>query len=225
MYRGCLLCPLYPLLLKYTFSIPEKSRFPRSAAEWNRWVTMKFLLFMPARKRRLGWRKTENPRRDRLGWFCYTVMLRYSCVTCYKWHSVEQVFWKLWTKRHSLSADEVIGCVYLYIDTWRVCQTRVYYSQIYDWKQFARHPFSLFRGIRLSPQTSKTSESTACLSLAERWTITDIRRLLNSMLTYSMLTNVPLMYNFFSFSTSIVLIVKTQMTGTPERELVKPVYF
>ena len=85
---------------------------------------------------------------------------------------------KLWTKRHSLSADEVIGCVYLYIDTWRVCQTRVYHSQIYYWKQFARHPFFLFRGIRLSPQTSKTCESTACSSLAERWTITEIRRLL-----------------------------------------------
>ena len=28
------------------------------------------------------------------------------CVTCYQWHSMGQLFqWKLWTKRHSLSAD------------------------------------------------------------------------------------------------------------------------
>ena len=51
-----------------------------------------------------------------------------------------------------------------YINTWRVCQTRVYHSQIFDWKQFTRHSFSLFGGIRLSPQTSKTSEATASLS-------------------------------------------------------------
>ena len=46
--------------------------------------------------------------------------------------------------------------------------------QIFDKKQFAEHSFPLFGGIRLSPQTSKTSESTASLSLAERWTITEI---------------------------------------------------
>ena len=42
-------------------------------------------------------------------------------------------------------------------------------SQIFDWKQFARHSFSLFGGIRLSRQTSKTSKSTASWSPAERW--------------------------------------------------------
>ena len=42
-------------------------------------------------------------------------------------------------------------------------------------KQFARHSFNLFAGIRLSPKTSKTSESKASLSLAEQWTITEIR--------------------------------------------------
>ena len=60
-------------------------------------------------------------------------------------------------------------------------------SKIFDQKQFARHPFSLFGGIRLSPQTSKTNESTASLSLAERWTIKEIRRQLNSVLIYSFL--------------------------------------
>ena len=42
-------------------------------------------------------------------------------------------------------------------------------SQIFDWKQFAGHSFSLLGGTRLSRQTSKTSKSTASLSLAERW--------------------------------------------------------
>ena len=55
-------------------------------------------------------------------------------------------------------------------------------SQIFDWKQFGRHLFSpvlakLDRSVhKTGPQTSKTSESTANLSLAERWTITEIRR-------------------------------------------------
>ena len=49
--------------------------------------------------------------------------------------------------------------------------------------------YSIFGGIRLSPQTSKsTSESTGSLSLAERWT--EIRWQSNSVLTYSVLTDV-----------------------------------
>ena len=40
------------------------------------------------------------------------------------------------------------------------------------------------------PQTRKTSESTASLSLEERWTITEIRRQSSSVLTYSLLTDV-----------------------------------
>ena len=27
------------------------------------------------------------------------------CVTCVQWYSVEQLFWKIWTKRHSLSKN------------------------------------------------------------------------------------------------------------------------
>ena len=52
-------------------------------------------------------------------------------------------------------------------------------------KQFARHSFNLFAGIRLSPQTSKTNESKAS-------SFTEIRWQLNSVLTYSLLTNVLL---------------------------------
>ena len=48
-------------------------------------------------------------------------------------------------------------------------------------------------GIRLSPQTARrVNHRPASLSLAERWTITEIRRRLISVLTYSLLTNGPL---------------------------------
>ena len=53
----------------------------QARAAGNRWVMMTFLLFTLASKRWLGWRKTGNPRRDRLGWFCDTYcgdILRYS---------------------------------------------------------------------------------------------------------------------------------------------------
>ena len=63
---------------------------------------------------------------------------------------------------------------------------------------------NLSLSLRLSPQTSKTSESTTSLSLTERWTITEIRRQLYSVLTYSLLTDV-LRKSCFK---SIVLIVK-----------------
>ena len=63
---------------------------------------------------------------------------------------------------------------------------------------------NLSLSLRLSPQTSKTSESTASLLLAERWTISEIRRQLYSVLTYSLLTGV-LRKSCFK---SIVLIVK-----------------
>ena len=53
-------------------------------------------------------------------------------------------------------------------------------SQIFDCKQFARLSFY------------KTSESTATLSLEERWTIKEIRRQPNSVLTYSLLTDILL---------------------------------
>ena len=53
-------------------------------------------------------------------------------------------------------------------------------SQIFDWKKFARHSFY------------KTSESSATLSLAERWTIKEIRGQSNSLLTYSLLTDILL---------------------------------
>ena len=78
------------------------------------------------------------------------------------------------------------------MNTWRVCQTRVDKSLIRNnLPDTLSLSLDLFPGgVRLSPQTSKTSESMASLSVAERWTITEVRRQLNSVLTYSLLTDV-----------------------------------
>ena len=70
--------------------------------------------------------------------------------------------------------------------------------------EFARHEFTniwletlpdilclSLTGIRLGPkQARRVNDSTASLSLTERWTITEIRRQSNSVLTYSLLTDV-----------------------------------
>ena len=76
------------------------------------------------------------------------VILRYSfCVTFYQWHSVGQLFW-MDQKTHSKAQMKwrgVYNCV-ICINTWRVCQTRAYHSQIFHWKQFATRSFSLFGG-------------------------------------------------------------------------------
>ena len=61
----------------------------------------------------------------------------------------------------------------------------------------------------------QTSESTASLSEEERWTITEIRRQVNFVLTNSLLIDVLFMTVFFLLSIS----------RTRERELVKPFYF
>ena len=80
-------------------------------------------------------------------------------------------------------------------------------SQIFDWKQFSRHSFSLFGGITVP------NESTARLSLAERWTITEIRRQSNSVLTYSLLTDV---LQEIKYKKRLELLARTR-----ERELIK----
>ena len=140
----------------------KKSWFAWTGAARNLKVMMTFLLFEPASTKWLGWR---------------TLIL--FCVTCYHWHSVEQMFWKLWTNRHSLSADEVIRR--------RVCQTRVHKSLIGN---LAKHSFSLSDRNKDSAPNKQDEWTTASFSLTERWTITEIRRQSNSVLTYSLLTDV-----------------------------------
>ena len=83
------------LQLKYAVSKLQKNSRKRGTA-WDRWQWWR-LKFTPASKKWLGWRKTENLRRDRLGWFCdtyFTVILRYSSAlrAVLRWHSMEQLF-------------------------------------------------------------------------------------------------------------------------------------
>ena len=76
---------------------------------------------------------------------CHTSILL--CVTFYQRHSVGQLFW-MDQKTHSKAQMKwrgVYNCV-ICINTWRVCQTRAYHSQIFHWKQFATRSFSLFGG-------------------------------------------------------------------------------
>ena len=144
---------------------------------WNHWVMMTFPLFVPTSKRWLGWQKTENPDRDRLGRFCdiyYTVILWYY----FKLRVVSDILWYScfesmeWTKRHPLSADEVIRCVY-------------YYNCVYmlTLEEFASHKFlnpwleticqTLFFFLRNKTRSKNKQDewnkSTASLSLAEQW--------------------------------------------------------
>ena len=118
---------------------------------------MTFLLFAPASTKWLGWRKDRKSRRDCSGGFCdiyCAVILWYSCVT--QWHSVEQLFWKLWTKRHSISTGEVIRCVQLWI--YKHLERHEFTNLWFILETLPRHSSSLFDWNKTQPQTSKKSE-------------------------------------------------------------------
>ena len=71
-------------------------------------------------------------------------------------------------------------------------------------------------------------ELTASLSLAERWTTTEICRQLNSVPDEFPDHKCPTSFYkvFFSFQVeNIVLVVKTEMTRMRERESIKPLNF
>ena len=149
-----------------------------------------FYCSLPASKSWLGrCRKSQN---DRLGWFCdtYCAVILWSlfCVTC----SIPVTFCgaavlKFKDQETLVSHYEVIE----YVSLWKYKHLESLpdtNSQIFDEKQFAIHSFSLFGGIRLSLQTREMSELTASLS-SERLNITEVRRQLNSVLTF-LLANV-----------------------------------
>ena len=111
---------------------------------------MTFVLFAPASTRWLGWRKDRKSRRDRLGRFCdiyCTFILRHSfalrVISDILWW--EQLFWKLWTKTHSLSADEVIRrlqlCIYKHLEFARheftnpIGNLAILSFSLFDWNQ------------------------------------------------------------------------------------------
>ena len=107
---------------------------------------MAFLLLAPASTKWLGWRKDRTSPRDRLGRFCdiyCAVRLRHSfCVTCYRWHSVEQLFqWKLWTKILTTLVKRRKSYKCVCINSWGVFLTRVHKSFTGN---LARYSFSLF---------------------------------------------------------------------------------
>ena len=66
---------------------------------------------------------------QRISWhLLYSHISILFCVTCVQWYSVEQLFWKLWTKRRSLSKtleslpDTSLSLTNFLLET--ICQTR-----------------------------------------------------------------------------------------------------
>ena len=152
---------------------------------------MTFLLFAPASTKWLGWRKDRKSWTDRLGRFCdiFTPLRYVSSVTFCGAVVLKVMDQKTLVKRR-----------------WSYKVRRTVY--ILTLSEFARHEFTnlwletfswtlpdtlslSLTGIRLGPkQARRVNDSTASLSLAKRWTITEIRRPSNSVLTYSLLTDV-----------------------------------
>ena len=77
------------------------------------------------------------------------------------------------------------------------CQTKVYKSLIGNNLPDIISLSLCLWGSKTQSQTSKTIESTASISLAEWWTITEIHQHSNSVLTYSHLTDVFLFKQWF----------------------------
>ena len=148
---------------------------------------MTFQFFAAASTKWLRWPKDRTSLRDRLGGFCDSHTSTLFCVTCYQWHSVEQLFqWKLWTKILTTLVKRRRS--YKVHITVYICLPDTT-SQIFHWKP-CQTLFLSFDRNKTRPQTSKTSEQRLASSLAERWTITEIRPQSNSVLTYSLFTDV-----------------------------------
>ena len=114
----------------------KKTRFVWTGAAKNRWVLMTFLLFAPASKRCLGWRKTENPEGTAKVDFVtfivqsyFDTLLRYVLSVTFCGAAVlkvinEKTLVKRWWSYKAPTT------VYIYKHPWRVCQTRVHKSLI-----------------------------------------------------------------------------------------------
>ena len=152
---------------------------------------MTFLLFAPASTKWLGWRKTQKIPKGPLtiGRFC-AVILRYSSalrvISDILWSSCYEVINQKTLVKHRWSYKVRIT-VYI-LKPSAFCQTPVYKSLIGN---LARHSFSFFDRNKTWPQTSKTSEWFNGKAITSRtMAITEIRRSSNSVLTYSLLTDV-----------------------------------
>ena len=127
---------------------------------------MTFLMFAPPRTRWLGWRKTEHP--EGTAWVDFRTFSCILCLQSYLWYSLalrvindillSSCFLKVMHQKTLVKCRrsyKVRITVYIY-------SNRLLYiykhlknlpdtsSQIFDWKQFARHSFSLFGGISFS---------------------------------------------------------------------------
>ena len=149
---------------------------------------MTFLLFTPANKRWLGWKKKkkENPRGDLLRWVCgtyCTVILWYSlalrvisdilwssCFECYG--PKDSPYMRGWFYSVGITVN-----IYKNLESFpnmSLSFTNLWLETI------CRTLFLSLWGNKTQSTSSKMGELTASLSLAERWTITEICLQLNS---------------------------------------------
>ena len=141
---------------------------------------MTFLLFGPASTKWLGWRKTQKNPKEQLtiGRFCdinCTVTPRYS----FALRVISDILWSSCYESYGPTICEFAR--HEFTNLW---------LETFSWTLPDSLSLSL-TGIRLGPkQARRANDSTTSLSLAERWTITEIRRPSNSVLTYSLLTDI-----------------------------------
>ena len=145
------------------------------------------LLFAPPSTKWLGWRKTQKAY-NRTSYF--DTLLRYVLSVTFCGAVVMKVMdQKTLVKRRG--SYKVRRTVYiLTLSEFDRHEFTNLWLETFSWT--FPNTLSLFlTGIRLGPkQARRVNDSTASLSLAERWTITEFRRPSNSLLTYSPLTDV-----------------------------------
>ena len=163
---------------------------------------------MPEGKRWLWWRKTKNPEGTALVDF-----VTFISITCYQWHSVDQLFLKVMDQKTLVKCRwsynvRITQCLYKHLKSLPDTSSKICPPPPLDWKQFPTLFLSLWRN-KTQSLKRKTSKSTASLSLAERWTISE---------------NSPTI----KFSADLVLahrclsIKFKKKTRTRELELIKP---
>ena len=136
---------------------------------------------------RLGWKNKENPRENRLGWFCgtyCTVILRYSLELCVfseiLWSSCFECYGPKDTRYKRGRFYSVGITVNIYKNLESFPNMRLSFTNLWLETICQILFLSLWRN-KTQSISSKMGELTASLSLAERWTTTEIFRQLNSV--------------------------------------------
>ena len=160
---------------------------------------MTFLLFAPASTKWLGWRKTQKIPKEQLtiGGFCdivqshFDTLLRYVLSVTFCGSVVMKVTDQKTLVKHRWSYKVRRTVYILTLSEFARHEFTNLWLETFSWTLPDTLSLSLTR-IRLGPkQARRVNDSTASLSLTERWTITDIRLPSHSVLTYSLLTDVP----------------------------------